>query len=124
VHEGRRSVRRLSSLAALTAALVLVSGCGGGGGGGGGNVVKFTGTAFEPQTLTIKQGDTVKFENKSSDDFWPASNNHPTHLLYPGFDAKKPYLSGESYSFTFEKVGRWGYHNHLDPSIMGVIVVK
>jgi len=117
-------VRRLSSLAALTAALVLVSGCGGGGGGGGGNVVKFTGTAFEPQTLTIKQGDTVKFENKSSDDFWPASNNHPTHLLYPGFDAKKPLLPGDSYSFTFTKVGTWTYHNHLEPTTQGTIIVK
>ena len=79
-------MRLLGLLAGLTAALLL-AGCGGGGGGGGGNVVKFTGTAFEPQTLTINKGETVKFENKSSDDFWPASNNHPTHLLYPGFDA-------------------------------------
>ena len=105
---------------------LLLAGCGGkgGGGGGGGNVVKFTGTAFEPSTLTIKAGDTVTFENKSGDDFWPASNVHPTHLLYPGFDAKKPILDGGSYSFTFTKTGSWGYHNHLTPDIQGTIVVK
>ena len=44
-----------------------------------------------------------EFENESGDDFWPASNVHPTHLLYPGFDAKKPILDGGSYSFTFTK---------------------
>ena len=58
---------------------------------GGGNVVKFTDNGLEPSTLTIKSGDTVTFENDSSDDAWPASNVHPTHLLYPGFDAKKPF---------------------------------
>jgi len=91
---------------------------------GGGNVVKFTDNGFEPSTLTINSGDTVKFENESGDDFWPASNVHPTHLLYPGFDAKKPVLPGDSYSFTFEKKGTWGYHNHLTPDVTGTIVVK
>ncbi|HMJ00601.1 MAG TPA: hypothetical protein VK488_12255 [Gaiellaceae bacterium] len=115
----------IARIALLLVAGLLFAGCGGGGGGGGGgNVVKFTGTAFEPSTLTIKAGDTVTFENKSGDDFWPASNVHPTHLLYLGFDAKKPILDGGTYSFTFTKKGSWGYHNHLTPDIQGTIVVQ
>jgi plastocyanin len=115
----------IARAAILLVAGLLLAGCGGGGGGGGGgNVVKFTDNGFEPSTLTIKAGDTVKFENDSSDDFWPASNVHPTHLLYPGFDAKKPILAGGSYSFTFTKPGSWGYHNHLAPDIQGTIVVQ
>ena len=114
--------------AILVVAVLLLTGCGGGGGGGddsgGGNVVKITDNGFEPSTLTIKSGDTVQFENDSSDDAWPASNVHPTHLLYRGFDAKKPLLPGDSYSFTFTKVGSWGYHNHLEPDTQGTIVVK
>jgi plastocyanin len=114
---------------AIFAAVVLLAGCGGGeggdkNGGGGGNIVKLTDNGWEPSTLTIKSGDTVKFENDSSDDAWPASNVHPTHLLYPGFDAKKPLLPGDSYSFTFTKAGSWGYHNHLEPDVQGTIVVK
>jgi len=109
----------------LVAALLLLAGCGGGGsGGGGGNVVKIEDDGFHPQTLTINSGDTVRWENKSSDDAWPASNVHPTHLLYPGFDAKKPVLPGDSYSFTFTKTGTWGYHNHLEPDVQATIVVK
>jgi plastocyanin len=109
--------------------VLLLAGCGGddGGGGGsdgGGTVVEITDDGFEPSTLTVSSGDTVTFENKSSDDAWPASNVHPTHQLYPGFDAKKPLLSGESYSFTFTKAGSWGYHNHLEPDEQGTIVVE
>lgn len=115
----------LRVLAVLAAGLFL-AGCGGGssGGSGGGKVVRIEDDGFHPQTLTIDAGDTVKFENKSSDDAWPASNVHPTHLLYPGFDAKKPLLPGDSYSFTFTKTGSWGYHNHLEPDVQGTIVVK
>jgi plastocyanin len=115
---------RVTALAVAAAFLLAGCGGGGGGGGGGGDVVKFTDNGFEPSTLTVSSGDTVKFENKSSDDFWPASNVHPTHLLYPGFDAKKPVLPGDSYSFTFTKKGSWGYHNHLEPDVQGTIVVK
>ena len=43
--------------------------------------------SFDPETLTIKVGDTVEFKNESGEDKWPASNVHPTHELYPGFDA-------------------------------------
>ena len=119
----------IARVALLLVAGLLLAGCGGGGsssssGAANGPVVKFTGTAFEPSTLTIKAGDTVTFENKSGDDFWPASNVHPTHLLYPGFDAKKPILDGGTYSFTFTKKGSWGYHNHLTPDIQGTIVVQ
>ena len=93
--------------AILVVAVLVLAGCGGGGGGGddngGGNVVKITDNGFEPSTLTIKSGDTVRFENDSSDDAWPASNVHPTHLT---------------------KVGSWGYHNHLEPDTQGTIVVK
>ena len=51
--------------AILIVAVLLLAGCGGGGGGGddtgGGNVVKITDNGFEPSTLTIKSGDTVRF---------------------------------------------------------------
>jgi plastocyanin len=112
----------------LVAALVLVAGCGGDdsgdGGGANGAVVMMEADGFSPATLTVESGETVTFENTSDDDRWPASNVHPTHELYPEFDAKKAVLPGESYSFTFERVGSWGYHDHLNPGLGGTITVE
>lgn len=110
--------------ALLLAVLALGAGCGGDSGGGGGDVVDMEAEGFSPSTLTVEQGTTVKFENTSDDDKWPASNVHPTHQLYPGFDAGNAVLSGESYSFTFDRAGRWGYHDHLAPEIQSTIVVE
>ena len=86
--------------------------------------VEITSSGFSPQTLEINQGDTVTWTNKKSSDSWPASAVHPTHDVYPEFDANRGLKTGETYSFTFERVGNWKYHDHLNPSVTGTIVVK
>ncbi|HSW97884.1 MAG TPA: cupredoxin domain-containing protein [Candidatus Saccharimonadales bacterium] len=89
----------------------------------GANNVSYTANGFEPNSITIKAGQTVTWTNKDSDDVWVASNPHPTHTDYPGFDELKSMGNGQTYSFTFTKVGNWGYHNHLNPSQHGTVVV-
>lgn len=86
-------------------------------------VVKITDAGFEPDSVTIKQGETVTWVNASSTDAWPASNPHPTHTDYPGFDPQNPVKPGKAWTFTFDKVGDWGYHNHLNPSMRGQVTV-
>lgn len=78
---------------------------------------------FSPKEIKVKKGGEVVWVNKSSRAVWPASAIHPTHLIYPGFDAKKEINPGESYSFKFEKVGSWKYHDHLNPSSFGTVNV-
>lgn len=80
--------------------------------------------AFFPSMLKIKKGDTVTWTNRDSSPAWPASAFHPTHQVYPGFDALKGINTDESYLFTFDKVGLWKYHNHLNPSVTGSITVE
>lgn len=87
-------------------------------------VVTYTDNGFSPATLTVKKGETVTFKNNSSRSFWPASAVHPTHTIYPEFDAKKAIPAGESYSFTFTRIGSWKYHNHLNPASTGTITVQ
>ena len=54
---------------------------------------------------------------------WVASDVHPTHDELPGFDQLEGVEAGNDYSFTFEEVGEWTYHNHLVPTDTGTIVV-
>jgi plastocyanin len=87
--------------------------------------VTYDGTSFSPATVTINKGDTVKFTNNSTTTkMWVASAPHPTHTDYPGFDRKAALSQGQSYSFTFTKVGSWKYHNHVKPTSYGTVVVK
>ena len=79
---------------------------------------------FSPKRLEIDLGEAVRFVNESGSSFWPASNIHPTHEIYPAFDAKGPVPAGESWIFAFDGVGFWRYHNHLDPARSGLVVVR
>lgn len=101
-------------------------------------VITMDDDGYMPGTVTIKAGESVEWVNKSTRDFWPASNIHPTHSLYPDssifkcltpeepniFDACLPIESGTTYSFTFNHVGEWRYHDHLRPNKTGIIRVE
>lgn len=102
------------------------------------NVITYSDAGYLPSILTIKAGDTVTFKNQSAQNMWTASAMHPAHILYSGtslsehcpdatnnsFDACKGTPSGDSWSFTFTKVGAWPYHDHLHPALFGKIVVE
>lgn len=102
---------------------------GGAAAGGGANLgikadVSITaGGTFSPAVITVKKGTTVIWTNSGSAMVQVASNPHPTHNDYPGFDSKSAIGAGETYAFTFDKAGSWGYHNHLNPTVMGTVIV-
>lgn len=105
-----------------------------------GVTVTYSNSGYTPSTVTIKRGETLFFENKSSGMMWTASAVHPTHKAYPGsgiekcgdktnyssaiFDACGAYDPGESWAFRFNELGTWKYHDHLKPSNTGTIVVQ
>ncbi len=102
------------------------------------NIVEITSSGFNPKTINVKAGETVTFVNRDSSAHWPASNLHPTHRTYPGsniekcgteeesttFDACGNVEPGEEYSFTFTRLGRWPYHDHLHPGRGGTVIVS
>jgi plastocyanin len=47
----------------------------------GSAVVHVTDKGFEPESVEIRSGDTVVFENVEQQAHWPASDPHPTHEL-------------------------------------------
>lgn len=85
--------------------------------------VTITENGYGPAKLTVKNGTRVTFKNTSEELRWPASNIHPTHLVYPEFDPKKPVGKGQEWQFTFTKAGVWHFHDHLFPYLTGTITV-
>lgn len=94
--------------------------------------VVYANEGFAPAELTVKKGTAVTFLNDSVFQMWPASAVHPTHAAYPvkggcigsTFDACKGIEPGASWTFTFNAVGRWQYHDHLSSAKRGTIIVE
>lgn len=98
----------------------------------GQNIVTYTDLGYSPSALRVKAGATVVFQNNSSRSMWTASAVHPAHTIYPTtggcigstFDTCKGIQPDSFWSFKFNIAGAWKYHNHLNPSDTGAIVVE
>ncbi len=86
--------------------------------------VRYTNTGFEPAKLTVPEGTMVEFINQSDEEMWVASNIHPSHEILATFDQFKGAGKGQSYMYTFDKKGTWPYHDHINPSLEGIINVE
>ncbi len=87
--------------------------------------ITYDANGFSPNTVTIKKGGMVIFQNKTGKPASVASGAHPTHLLYPEFDQYKTEQRGkDEFRFVFEKVGTWKYHDHLNSTMTGTIIVE
>jgi plastocyanin len=78
--------------------------------------VRIENFSFEPQTLTVKAGTTVVFEN---DDDIP-------HLVVADDKSfrSKALDTGDTYAFTFSKSGDFAYFCGLHPHMRGKITVS
>ena len=99
--------------------------------------VRYQNGQFTPQTVTIQSGDVVKFINQGDGDMWVGSDAHPTHTQYAGTTVSEHCQDGDetsrafdqcsvsdTYTFTLEQTGEWDYHNHVNASAGGTIVVE
>lgn len=97
-------------------------------------IVTYTNEGFSPKETTISKGQTVRFVNESSNKMWVGSVIHPAHAAYPektagdclgsAFDQCTANTQGESWEFTFNEIGSWGFHNHVRARDTGVVIVK
>jgi plastocyanin len=102
-------------------------------------MVTYTNEGYSPKELLVKKGDIVTFKNESSVPMWTASAMHPNHTAYPGtniancgnammmdtmFDSCAEVPAGQVWKFQFNEAGEWGYHNHMQASHWGKIIVQ
>ena len=85
--------------------------------------ITFNGNGFSPAVTIVKAGDTIKIVNSSSTPMQLDSDPHPTHTDEPELNVGEV-DAGKSATFVLTKVGSWGYHDHLNPSLTGRINVQ
>lgn len=87
------------------------------------SVITYTGKGFEPNYTTVDVHNQIRIRNRSirvlqfvSDPYIEQSDNQELNagIINPG-ESKTIYLS---------QPGRWGYHNALDPSETGLLIVR
>lgn len=86
-------------------------------------VIVYSDSGFAPASLNAKVGQKVVFKNTSTKAVQVNSAPHPAHTLYPELNVGVV-NAGESKSTTFAKAGSYKYHNHLNASENGSIVVE
>lgn len=86
--------------------------------------VTYSDEGYSPEIIEIKLGDTVVFVNESGRDMWAASDPHPAHTNLPTFDQFGFGKPGEQYQYTFDQIGVWKYHDHINPSAVGTVIVQ
>lgn len=85
--------------------------------------VNATSSGFVPQSITVKPGTLVVWKNMSGTMVTVNSAPHPTHSLYPFLNLGQ-FADGASVQVTFGKPGTYNYHNHLNSSQTGTVVVE
>ncbi len=88
-----------------------------------GTTITYSNDGFSPSTLTVKSGTTVTIKNSSSKVLQFDSNPHPDHTDNPELNVGTV-SPGKSATFTVTKTGSHGYHNHLNTSDTGTLVVE
>lgn len=84
--------------------------------------VTLTSKGFNPQTITIKKGEFVIWQNQSGKVASVNSADHPTHKLFPVLNLGL-FNNGTSTQTSIPNTGEFRYHNHLIPSQTGTIIV-
>ncbi len=78
---------------------------------------------FAPKTLTIKTEQKVIWKNESGEAATVNSSAHPTHRDYPPLNLGN-FSDGQTLELIFDTPGTYHYHNHLNPSQTGTIIVQ
>jgi len=80
-------------------------------------------TGFSPSTVTIKVGSAIRWVNKSGTQETVNSDNYPTNQLHRELNFGI-FNNNSSVVHTFTKTGTYGYHNQLNHTQEGKIIVE
>lgn len=87
-----------------------------------GATIEYSDNGFSPEEVKVKVGQRVDYKNSSSKAVQVNSDPHPVHTTFPILNLNFV-AQGETKSIVFDKAGTYKYHNHLNASERGTIVV-
>jgi plastocyanin len=112
-------ITAITTIAAIIPAVIIIvllfSGC------GGGATITLKELSFEPQTVTIKAGETVTFKNEDRRTREIMSGAPP--VMTDEF-VSPPLEKGQSWSHTFDTPGEYPFHDMRIPGRVGTIIVE
>lgn len=80
-------------------------------------------SGFSPATVIIKAGAKVVWTNKSGGMATVNSDPHPQHTDYAPLNLGR-FSDGGTLELVFDKAGTYKYHNHLNASQTGTVIVE
>ena len=86
-----------------------------------------TASGFSPKTVTIGVGQSVTWMNSDNRPHYVAPDDHPSHQAYSGIwddNGAGNISSEELYTFQFNTAGTYTYHDYLNSSLTGTVVVR
>lgn len=79
---------------------------------------------FSPTNIRVHAGDSVKFLNESNDPLHIISDSTDGVSNLVGFDSIGDVQPNGTFVFTFVEAGSFGYHNDLNKSERGMVIVR
>ena len=86
--------------------------------------VSITDSGFVPSTIVVAKGAKVVWKNDSASPRRIGSNPYPDHTSLPSLYSKDVIAPGQTYSYTFNDAGEWGYSDYTVPTNTATVVVK
>lgn len=85
--------------------------------------ITYANNGFSPSLTTVKSGDVVAITNSSPNDLQMQSDPHPAHTDDTDLNVGVVKASSTK-NFTVTKTGKFGFHNHLNPSHTAEITIQ
>lgn len=85
--------------------------------------VTITNDGFVPETLKVAVGQSVIWTNEDAQPHAISSDPHPEHTSLPSLNSDV-IDQDSTYQYEFMQAGTYNYHDELDPSVTGTIIVE